>query len=217
MRVEGKESVVTFDGGTLTLLRPDGSRLVLPAVSGEVDALGRTQPELQALRDVGPIPEGAYSFRPGDIQEIKFLDNLLGTFSLGRLCAWPGGTIAWGRQRVFLDPGPETETFGRSGFAIHGGARLRVFLYREGESTRCRVAAKPSLVDDLPMRVEAGLFLLAILPVAGSLLGCDPGFAVDPVEWQPRVQDLNRVLRCVENLGLWRNTGGSRTPSRTPA
>ena len=123
MRVEGKESVVTFDGGTLTLLRPDGSRLVLPAVSGEVDALGRTQPDLQALRDVGPIPEGAYSFRPGDIQEIKFLDNLLGTFSLGRLCAWPGGTIAWGRQRVFLDPGPETETFGRSGFAIHGGGR----------------------------------------------------------------------------------------------
>ena len=34
---------------------------------------------------------------------------------------WPGGTRSWGWHRVWLRPHPETNTFGRDGFAIHGG------------------------------------------------------------------------------------------------
>jgi RHS repeat-associated protein len=123
VQLQGEDSVVFFDGGTLTLLNPDGTSLSRRAVSGRVDASGRTQPGLQSLSDVGPIPEGRYSFSPSAIQELSLFDNLVGTLSLGMRGAWPGGSAAWGQQRVFLDPAPGTETYGRSGFAIHGGAQ----------------------------------------------------------------------------------------------
>lgn len=44
-------------------------------------------------------------------------DRTLGAIGRG---AWPGGTDSWGTQRAFLNPSPGTNTFGRSGFSIHG-------------------------------------------------------------------------------------------------
>ena len=33
-----------------------------------------------------------------------------------------GGTDSWGNSRVWLDASKDTNTYGRSGFSIHGGA-----------------------------------------------------------------------------------------------
>jgi RHS repeat-associated protein len=54
----------------------------------------------------GPIPPGKYTFDPRQITEGGVLRNLLGD---------------WGKYRVPLVPDPSTETFGRSGFFLHGG------------------------------------------------------------------------------------------------
>lgn len=40
------------------------------------------------------------------------------------LSAWPGGYMSWGDQRIWVVPVSGTETFGRSGFSIHGGLVL---------------------------------------------------------------------------------------------
>lgn len=53
------------------------------------------------------------------------VENIIGT--LGGLAGqkvgpWPGGGIAWGDHRVALKPADGTNTYGRSGFFIHGGA-----------------------------------------------------------------------------------------------
>jgi hypothetical protein len=46
------------------------------------------------------------------------MDRGLGYVGRG---SWPGGEVAWGDSRVWLTPGAQTNTFGRSGFSIHGG------------------------------------------------------------------------------------------------
>jgi hypothetical protein len=35
--------------------------------------------------------------------------------------AWPGGSSSWGNYRWWPSPDGTTNTFGRSGFSIHGG------------------------------------------------------------------------------------------------
>jgi RHS repeat-associated protein len=56
----------------------------------------------------GPIPAGAYTADPRQISEGGFLRSLLGD---------------WGRFRVPLKPGSNTQTFGRDGFFLHGGKK----------------------------------------------------------------------------------------------
>lgn len=56
----------------------------------------------------GPIPLGTYTADPSQISEGGWLRNLLGD---------------WGRYRVPLQPDQSTETFGRSGFFLHGGRK----------------------------------------------------------------------------------------------
>ena len=34
---------------------------------------------------------------------------------------WSGNPVAWGIRRVWLQPDKNTNTYGRSGFSIHGG------------------------------------------------------------------------------------------------
>jgi RHS repeat-associated protein len=56
----------------------------------------------------GPIPPGLYYMDPTQITEGGFFRNLTGD---------------WGKYRAPLTPAPVTETFGRSGFFIHGGKK----------------------------------------------------------------------------------------------
>jgi hypothetical protein len=45
-------------------------------------------------------------------------EKMKGVFGGG---PWPKGIPAWGNYRVWLNPDPDTETFGRGNFSIHGG------------------------------------------------------------------------------------------------
>jgi RHS repeat-associated protein len=131
-QVQGKGRFVGFNGSQATLYGKDGSIRRYGAVSGVVDSFGRTQPGLQGVRNVGPIPEGRYSFNSANIQNwnnltganqaASWLSPIAQKLGLGKLGAWPGGTYAWGTQRVPLTPAAGTDTLGRSNFFIHGGA-----------------------------------------------------------------------------------------------
>lgn len=83
---------------------------------------GYQNPESQKLKDKGPIPEGQYNVDPArtqSISDISSWDRFKGNFGGG---TWPGLEKSWGEHRTWLTPVGETNTFGRSGFTIHGGA-----------------------------------------------------------------------------------------------
>lgn len=116
-----------FDGYQVTLQQ--GGQVIgsWSAVSGQP---GYQSPKDTGLRDKGAIPEGQWSFSMSDVQINTELDNLIGfagkisgLLSEGRVSfgEWYGGSVAWGVERAFLSPSPTTNTFGRSGFSIHGG------------------------------------------------------------------------------------------------
>lgn len=76
----------------------------------------------QAIANFGPIPSGEYMVLQTNYEEwnaITLLDKAAAFIGRG---SWPGGTTAWGEQRVWLKPAPGTHTFGRSGLSIHGGS-----------------------------------------------------------------------------------------------
>ena len=70
-----------------------------------------------------PIPEGTYHVRQLNLQNIDNLSlfewiyyNTIGPNS------WRSGEHAWGKNRIWVRPILGTRTYGRGGFAIHGGA-----------------------------------------------------------------------------------------------
>lgn len=102
-----------FDGKTLTIYQNGKVVASWNAVSGKT---GYQNPEYQNLKSTGPIPAGAYIARKGDLQyrsDYSFIKQYT---------SWPGGESSWGNSRVWLEPSKETNTFGRDGFSIHGGA-----------------------------------------------------------------------------------------------
>lgn len=124
--IRGRDRFVSFTGGSLILYDRDGSRKLFGAVSGRVGPGGQTDSRLQAARNRGPIPEGRYYFNPANVQSFSDLSLAEKIASLvpppiWKLGPWPGGLPAWGNQRVELSADPSTNTYGRSGFFIHGG------------------------------------------------------------------------------------------------
>ncbi len=61
----------------------------------------------------GPIPRGRYTARSRDLSNPPWFKDIARNL--------PGLGADWGDWRVRLRPSPETETFGRSGFFLHGG------------------------------------------------------------------------------------------------
>ena len=59
----------------------------------------------------GPIPEGRYTADPKNVSHVTGLRYVLRQFRGD-----------WGHYRVPLTPDSTTETFGRSGFFLHGGS-----------------------------------------------------------------------------------------------
>ena len=81
---------------------------------------GYQSTEFQSVANKGPIPEGSYML--GQTQSYLSTstgDRLKGYVGLGK---WPGGKRSWGNTRTWLTPMEGTNTYGRSGFSIHGGA-----------------------------------------------------------------------------------------------
>lgn len=89
-----------------------------PAVSGRS---GFQSSGHQYLKDIGPLPEGRYivgQSRIDNLADAPPQDLLFGLIGRGH---WPGLRRSWGTHRIWLEPAPETDTHGRSGFSIHGG------------------------------------------------------------------------------------------------
>jgi hypothetical protein len=107
-----------FDGTTLSMT---GSRsLSWPAVSGRSVGDDRFDysPGRQQLSREGPIPEGDYWIDPSQLAQLS------GRVSTGIADWWSDGAYsrAWGTHRITIHPFDATQTYGRGGFFIHGGA-----------------------------------------------------------------------------------------------
>jgi hypothetical protein len=107
-----------FNGKKLKWVDDDGNTVEeWDAVSGRE---GSTVDD-QQVEDVGPIPEGEYYIEQNGLQkydDLQMQDKALGIVGRG---PWPGGKTSWGTARVWAMPEPLTQTYGRSGFSIHGG------------------------------------------------------------------------------------------------
>lgn len=102
----------TWKQSTGELFR-DGN-LVAQGYSG-FDA-GKNNPALQSVPDVGPIPQGAYTF------------------------LFPRNTDSHGPYVLPLLPNPQNEMFGRSGFLCHGDS-----LAHSGSASHgCIILARPT-------------------------------------------------------------------------
>jgi len=95
-----------FNGSSISLWSDNGAYLgTWSASSGRGG--GISEPWL------GPIPPGLYYAEPGSTQTVSIFSPIWFFF----------GQESWGTQRLPLIPDPNTETYGRSRFFIHGGSR----------------------------------------------------------------------------------------------
>ena len=120
---ENYDCYMVFDGQNLGLYRNHKQVDRLKAQSGQDDYQSA---RYQHIPNKGPIPEGLYYARQSRRQALAMKDV---TLKLGEILGikkhqqrnWSGNPIAWGLQRVWLEPDSQTNTYGRSGFSIHGG------------------------------------------------------------------------------------------------
>lgn len=107
-----------FDGKTLTIYQNGKVIASWNAVSGKP---GYQSQGYQNVKYKGTIPAGTYIARQSELQfykDISWGDRQRSVIGFG---TWRGGTDSWGNSRVWLEPSKETNTYGRSGFSIHGG------------------------------------------------------------------------------------------------
>lgn len=105
---------MTFDGQNLNLYNNTGQVGSLDAQSGHNDFQSA---QYQNVANKGPLPQGTYYANQNQRQNITAFDAAAGIVGHGK---WPGSVPAWGTKRVWLQPDANTNTYGRSGFTIHG-------------------------------------------------------------------------------------------------
>ncbi|MBQ9738694.1 MAG: DUF2778 domain-containing protein [Alphaproteobacteria bacterium] len=114
-----EDQFLLFDGENLTLYENGEMQKQWAGVSGQE---GYQEPQFQGKRDLGPIPEGNYVLPKSEYQnwwrDTNFIEKSAGLLNKG---PWPNLPIAWGTERVWMNPSNETNTYGRSGFSVHGG------------------------------------------------------------------------------------------------
>ena len=114
---------LNFDGQNLGLYNNGEQVNNLDAQSGHQDFQSA---QYQNIANKGPIPEGTYYANQNQRQNLTLNDvglkigEKLG-LDLKHKSNWSGNPIAWGTKRVWLEPDTNTNTYGRSGFSIHGG------------------------------------------------------------------------------------------------
>ena len=130
-RTNDQNCYVEFNGQDVDLYKygqHDGTRLQNGQLQGNLNGQsGADDYQSGIYQDVpnkGPIPEGTYYADQDQRQNITALDAVVGGISkvfnlpYGH---WKGSLPAWGTSRVWLRPDASTNTYGRSGFSIHGG------------------------------------------------------------------------------------------------
>lgn len=114
----GTKPYLTFNGHKLCWVGRPYNGKCWNGVSG---ADGYQKPEHQSIRDKGPIPEGRWRVRQDRYQrydDIPFQKKIWALFGRG---TWPGGTVTWGENRIWLEPKTVINLYGRDNFSIHGG------------------------------------------------------------------------------------------------
>lgn len=114
---------MTFEGQNLGLYNNVGHVTDLDAQSGRDDYQSG---KYQSIANKDPIPEGTYYANQDQRQSLTFKNIALKLVEkLGidtkQKSSWSGNPISWGTKRVWLQPDKNTNTYGRSGFTIHGG------------------------------------------------------------------------------------------------
>ncbi len=106
---------VHYDGETVTVTDDDGNQTWSgPATSGRPGTTAANQ----GIEDVGPIPEGTYTFDPKQISTVTGFGFVMrGLSGINHGHPWSD----WGNNRVTLTPAAGTDTKGRAGFFLHGG------------------------------------------------------------------------------------------------
>ena len=125
---EGNLDRLEFDGEELTWFENNQPVWKKMAMSGD---RGFQCQEFQNMKDKGPIPEGNWMVKQKDLQNYDDLSSsekalstvggITGKIFKYPLGKWPGGKVAWGKNRVWLTPDQQTNTYGRNNFSIHGG------------------------------------------------------------------------------------------------
>lgn len=105
---------LTFNGSFLNVTGGKQKETRFAAVSGKaVDGKFDYSVARQQHKNEGPIPAGKYYVVPSELRDNEsFLRWLAGK-------KW--NPVAWGRYRISIHHDSGTETYGRSGFFIHGG------------------------------------------------------------------------------------------------
>ena len=115
---------LSFDGRTLTLNENGHPIKSWPAQSGNAEHQRASSTIYEGL---GPLPEGNWvvdQSRVQHINDLSLLDrvaNYIPKNPFLNVGKWKGDVPSWGHHRVWLTPDEGTNTYGRSGFTIHGG------------------------------------------------------------------------------------------------
>ena len=117
-----------FDGENLMWFENNQPVWQKKAMSGRK---GYQCQEFQNVENKGPIPEGNWIVKQKDLQNyddlssgekaLSAIGGVTGKIFGYPMGKWPGGTVAWGKNRVWLSPDKQTNTYGRNNFSIHGG------------------------------------------------------------------------------------------------
>ena len=124
---------VEFDGNNVDLYKygqSNGNRLLNGQLQGNLN--GQSGDDYhqgsiyQNVANHGPIPEGTYYANQDQRQSLTLKDVALKLgeklgINTNQKSNWSGYPTAWGTKRVWLQPDTNTNTYGRSGFSIHGG------------------------------------------------------------------------------------------------
>ena len=117
---------ILFDGKYIYIIKGNKIIAKFPAVSGQPlsDGTFDYSVERQRMTNVGPIPEGDYTLNSNSTQKWSDLSTMQKIYALGLAGRFPGGTIAWGSERVDINPSNYNpfDVPQRSGFTIHGGS-----------------------------------------------------------------------------------------------
>lgn len=112
-----------FDGRKFGVYYNGIPQLEVDAMSGKK---GFQNIEYTPFENHGPIPEGDWDIDPQELEEYSPEKERVGFYDrhVNDIVPWTGATRSWGKHRVKLVPESDTETFGRSGFYLHGGDEL---------------------------------------------------------------------------------------------
>ena len=117
-----------FDGEQLSWYENNQKKKSWKAMSGQP---AYQCAEYQNVPNNGPIPEGTWQVKQSNYQnfdDLSMNDKLISqTGAIAKIFGkqvgkWPGGTWAWRKHRVWLEPKDETNTHGRTRITIHGGS-----------------------------------------------------------------------------------------------